>query len=107
MLFSIKLTPSTILSSKIHKKEEFDQITVPIAKIQYCLRFYLLYLFDCYLAQGSHENLEALKKCVSLIREYSKLHKEFMLKKSVDTTGILQEIASTKPHLILQEKEWK
>lgn len=107
MLFSLKLIPSNILTSQIHKREDFDKITVPIAKIQYCLRFYLLYLFDRYLAQGSHENLEALKQCVSLIREYSSLHKEFMMKKSTDTTGILEEIASTKPHLILQEKEWK
>lgn len=107
MLFSLKLTPSNILTSQIHKREDFDKITVPIAKIQYCLRFYLLYLFDCYLAKGSHENLQALKQCVSLIRHYSSLHKEFMMKKSTDTTGILEEISSFKPHLILQEGEWK
>ncbi len=107
MLFATKLTPSNILNSQIVKREDFDKVTVPIAKIQLALRFYLLYLFDLYLANGSHENLDALKNCVSLIRHFSSLHKEFMMKKETDTTGILEDIAKEKPHLILQEGEWK
>lgn len=110
MLLSSDIQNNNISNFQIFKSEEFDNLTTPVAKLQYILRFYMLYLFELCMKSNSDENLTRLKECVALIRKYSSLHKEFMSARVNATDSeieIFEDILKNHPEKILEEKLWK
>lgn len=107
MITSMKITNFNIYEFQIHKTEEFDKSTAVCAKFQYLLMFYLLHVFDKNMKNSSNFNLEKLKDCIKLIREYQKLHKKFMLKReSSENKEFYDEILRNHPNQILDESLW-
>jgi hypothetical protein len=110
MLVSLDIKNNQIANFQVVKREEFDKLTVPIAKVQYILRFYMLYLFEMCMKSNNEENLSLLKGCAQLIRKYSQLHKDFMSARTDATNEeleIFEDILKNHPEQILEEEIWR